>query len=459
MSIIIVGTMVLSSGCSNHEEAVKTITEIEASSTEIVVESEVEDIVLIELENPRVEGLFYSDEEGIYYIEPSTLQVNQLYAAGPETSWDIIETTEGPKLYFNKEGTLYQGNLMGEVPNIAILEDIWSWHTLMDPVTGTTWIAYETDHGGGIITEEGTWEMSLTDEMISGIFVREEMIYFTHYNDVQNGVYRVAPNKEIEVLIKVSDFYHPTTPSVADEVFIDVRIEGIEGQKMYFVVADYSRYIGQFYEYDLVTGGVQLLYEITSDFSPNLWAVFDTYYIQLGFMAYRHYPVFVQLSRESEAVVMEGERIGSDEVATYILTDTAISSLEHGTNEVTLLTTLYPMDWYTDYKEHWVTLAGDWIYFNDYDTAYSEEERMSAKDKGYRMHKKTGEVECIESDKRNWSIRLAPNTDDKGHYYGYTYSYDLDTEITTYEIVRISDQVERLMTLEERYRSYLTYFK
>lgn len=414
-------------------------------------------------------GVFYSTETGLYRIDEEGKKSTKIYDLDSTSTWRAVEVNGEKVLCFNVASNLYKGNLQGTSLEILAENTANTWRYFQDDQTGEGWFLCEDDNQNvQVVSLDGKVSFALPHKNIGNVEAYKGKIIYSLQtypygeadgNPVEPVIYSCDIKGEAKAFIDFNEFY-TATEEVWDELGkVYSSLEAIREDQLYFTVADWSRNVVELFEYDLKTDEVKSVYKVQPGLEPYLEVNIDDKFIYLSYAEVRHSYVNLQLDRKDFTEIDAGYKIGEDASYIYKLKYDGIYSLDKGTKKSHLLTQVFPMFWYDDYKEISARQLGDWIYFNDYavyptDSEYNNRAEMP--DVMFRVNVKTKQRQQMEDDLRyiNYYVSDTREMDDEGYFY-FAYTKEGDNQI-----IKLKDSLEVIKVIEtSSYIKQLEYLK
>lgn len=414
-------------------------------------------------------GIFYSTETGLYRIDEEGKKATKLYDLDSTSTWRAVEINGEKVLCFNAANNLYKGNLQGTSLEILAENIAETWRYFQDDQTGEGWFLCEDGNQNvQVVSLDGKVNFPLPHRNIGNIEAYKGKIIYslqTYPYDEADGsqiepvIYSCDLKGEVKEFIDFNEFYTATEEIWDESGKVYSGLEAITDNQLYFTVTDWSRYVVELFEYDLMTNEVKSVYKVQPGLEPYLEVDIDDKFIYLSYAEMRHSYVNLQLDRKDFTEVDEGYKIGEDASYIYKLKYDGIYSLDKRTKQSGLLTQVFPMYWYDDYKNNSARQLGDWIYFNDYavyptDSEYSKRAEMP--DAMFRINVKTKQRQQMEDDLRyiNYYVSDTSEMDDEGYFY---LAY---TKEENNQIIKLKDSLEVIKAIEtSSYIKKLEYLK
>lgn len=423
-------------------------------------------------------GLYYKTTSGIYYIDVNGLNKRCVISGDVGSDWAYIK--EAKAIYFKYDNKLCKSNLSGTEVTQLTKGPIESWQSIKDEITGKTWIFCKGENkvSSYIMSLDGKQKIFFQYPDISSVAMYNNQIFYTAQGDLcygeviqcinMNGT--VTPNQQeckiycmdlngtAQLVTDLKEIYNPIELyNLENSTAIVTKIVAIKKQAIYISMEDHHTNTMTVYEYNLETATVRNVYQTTSGFEAYINVEVENDYIYIDWIRARHDYAYVQLDRQNLRIVDYGRKIGEDVDNIYKIQDNRIYAFNRHQQTTSLLTNVFPMEWYADLKGNEGYVLGNWIYFNDYEVypSNADEERREVPDKIYRINIQTKQREVAGRLIQDIEGYKGITQDDSGNYYFIINQNNIEGIVKGSEKAQIlidtsSETIDQLIYIESK---------
>lgn len=450
---IIIAVVVIIVFKEKKVEAYKTIEKEEVKIEKNVVQEEMpkED----QIEYTKEEWLYYSTQEGLYRVQPDGYEEEKILNLEINSQWQFVtdKVTREGYIFYTYANTLYRAQADGSDLIPFSEEHLSEWQIITDPITERSWIFGKTQQPF-IRSLDGQTQVILPHENIGQVIIYQDEIIYDLLSDPYMGgmssqsIYKCDWEGKVNIFIEKDQVYQPEESEEYPENSY-IYLLGNNKKSIYFGIVSDGYMNVHVFEKNMSKGEIKAVYTAMMPMYPYIGFDQDEQYLYLSYSEVRHSMTMVQLGIEDYEIKGYGAVIGKDENYIYKEQYDGIYKFDRKREQETLIRSIYPMDWYTDYKYHSFVKIDDWIYFDDYDEPPKYEEYENPYDIPtyiYRINVKTGEEESLDESYRalleDYVYAYQKRQDEKG----YSYLIAVDEE-ESYDIIKIKGQSQERIGL------------